>query len=132
MSDDDKFLMNRMHNARNPNQGSALRVLCVCSAGLLRSPTMANVLHDRYGFNTRAAGAVDAFALIKVDPVLFAWADQIVCVNDDVARALEAKFHDTPHNDILVLNIPDQYEWNDKRLKDAIIEQYSQKAGLSF
>ena len=48
--------MNRMWNVSNPWQGDAKRVLCVCSAGLLRSPTAAKVLYDEYGYNTRAAG----------------------------------------------------------------------------
>lgn len=56
---DDKFVMNRIANASNKFQGSYKRVLCVCSAGLLRSPTAALVLSkDPYNFNTRACGAV--------------------------------------------------------------------------
>ena len=48
---------NRLHNVRNPNQGPAKRVLCLCSAVLLRSPTVAWVLGKApYDYNTRAAG----------------------------------------------------------------------------
>ncbi len=36
---------NRWGNIDNPYQGSAKKVLCVCSAGMLRSPTAANVLY---------------------------------------------------------------------------------------
>jgi predicted protein tyrosine phosphatase len=32
-------LMNRLGNCKNYHQGKFKRVLCVCSAGLLRSPT---------------------------------------------------------------------------------------------
>ncbi len=73
--------MNRMHNAGNLHQGQYKKVLCVCSAGLLRSPTTAVVLSkEPYNFNTRAAGCVPDYALIKVDAVLIHWADEIVCM----------------------------------------------------
>lgn len=57
---------NRKWNAKNPHQGNFERVLCVCSAGLLRSPTVAVVM-AQHGFNTRAAGLEKDFALIPVD-----------------------------------------------------------------
>ena len=64
-------LMNRLANTHNHYQGDAKRVLCVCSAGLLRSPTAAFVLsQEPFGFNTRAAGIAEDFALIVVDDVL--------------------------------------------------------------
>ena len=51
------FLMNRIANSTNPFQKDYKRVLCVCSAGLLRSPTAAYVLSQApYNYNTRAAG----------------------------------------------------------------------------
>ena len=49
---------NRLGNSRNIYQGKDKRVLCVCSAGLLRSPTAANVLHKEFGYNTRACGSL--------------------------------------------------------------------------
>jgi len=61
-------LRNRIHNSSNPYQGKFKRVLCVCSAGLLRSPTTAFVLsQEPYNYNTRAAGIVDDYALVPVD-----------------------------------------------------------------
>jgi predicted protein tyrosine phosphatase len=72
---------NRLGNCGNRFQGGRNRVLCVCSAGMLRSPTIAWVLsNEPYGFNTRAAGISDEYALIPVDEVLLSWADEIVCV----------------------------------------------------
>lgn len=80
------FTMNRLDNARNEFQGEYKRVLCVCSAGLLRSPTTAVVLSSEpYNFNTRAAGLVREFALVPVDKVLLFWADEIVCMTADQA-----------------------------------------------
>ena len=49
---------NAMHNCTNPYQTGTEKILCVCSAGLLRSPTLAGELYKR-GFNTRAAGVHD-------------------------------------------------------------------------
>lgn len=116
--------MNRLGNAKNPYQTAAKRVLAVCSAGLLRSPTVANVLYQEFDCNTRAAGIDQEFALIRVDDVLIAWADEIVCVNDEVAAELERQFGDLGAR-VLVLELPDQYEWNAPELRKAIIEQYA-------
>ena len=50
-------LMNRLGNSKNPYQGDFKKVLCVCSAGLLRSPTAAWVLSNApFNFNTREIG----------------------------------------------------------------------------
>lgn len=74
-------MLNRLANVNNPYQGSARRVLCVCSAGLLRSPTTAVVLaNEPFNYNTRAAGTSDEFALVPVDQALLTWANEIVCM----------------------------------------------------
>jgi len=38
----------RVDNITNPYQTKAKKVLCLCSAGMLRSPTIANTLHKEY------------------------------------------------------------------------------------
>lgn len=122
---------NQLANCRNPFQTGARRVLCVCSAGLLRSPTAASVLHERAGYNTRSAGSSEYFALIPVSEVLIKWADEIVFVNPhnkqevlannpELASEIERKS--------VVLNIPDQYEYNDSTLRSCIWEQYMEDA----
>lgn len=124
--------MNRMGNAGNRYQTNAKRVLCLCSAGLLRSPTTANILHQDYGYNTRAAGVSEEYALIFVDRVLIEWADQIVCVEPSVRDRLLGLYHDDKYalakiqKSLVTLNVPDMYQWNDERLKDIIREQYSE------
>src|SRR4249919_2063567 len=114
---------NRLANCRNHYQTDAKRVLCVCSAGLLRSPTTANVLHQEYGFNTRAAGIVAEYALIPVDDVLATWADEIVAVEESVAERIRELFPEYADK-IVTLAIPDQHEWNHTDLRKAILEQY--------
>ena len=47
---------NRLSNVNNRFQGNFKRVLYVCSAGLLRSPTLAEILSQApYNFNTRGS-----------------------------------------------------------------------------
>lgn len=122
--------MNRLGNAGNRFQTPTDRVLCLCSAGLLRSPTAANVLHQEFGFNTRAAGVSDEYALIPVDEVLIRWADEIVCVHRDVYDKLMVKYAgdqllwDHIKDKVTVLNVPDQYEWNNPELREIINKQY--------
>lgn len=114
---------NRLYNVRNPFQTDARKVLCVCSAGLLRSPTMANVLHQEYGYNTRAAGCTWEYALIAADEVLVQWADEIVCAEDGVRNELAHKV-DLTGKKVIVLHVRDTYEWNDPELRGLILKQY--------
>ena len=109
----------------NPYQGDRKRILFVCSAGLLRSPTGAYVGSLR-GYNTRACGS-SSYALIPLSVNLIEWAQHIVFVNqDNYSEALEV-FEPVGYNaDIqrkaIVLDIPDRFEafhpelvkiWND-------------------
>lgn len=119
-------LLNRLGNARNPYQGGHLRVLCVCSAGLLRSPTLAWVLgQEPWGYNTRAVGVNDDYALIPMDQVHIKWADKIVFVEKEIRDYAERKFGDKllPDEQLVVLNIPDNFEYRDPELVRIIREQ---------
>lgn len=121
--------MNRLANSSNRFQGPSKRVLCVCSAGLLRSPTAANVLHQEHGFNTRAAGITEEYALIPVDAVLIEWAEEIVWVEQKVFDTAWDLFKDKlKHKRNIVLAIPDSFSWGDPELKAIISKQYSDVA----
>lgn len=107
-----------MGAAKNPHQGTAPRILCVCSAGLLRSPTIANFLAGK-GYNTRAVGISEEYALIPMTPLLYYWADIIVTVvSPDRVEELARKWKvdralrnsDTPA--YIHLAIDDVYEFN--------------------
>lgn len=112
---------NRIYNCKNPAQGKFKKVLCVCSAGLLRSPTIAEVLsQEPYNFNTRSCGWDHSFALIPIDDVLVEWADEIVVVDDYVANQLKKK----TTKPIIYLNIDDTYEFRDRKLIKIIKENY--------
>lgn len=119
-------MRNRMGNAKNHYQGSAKKVLCVCSAGLLRSPTAAVVLsQEPYNFNTRAAGITNEYALIPVDEALIHWADEIVLMQPEHLHELTRRFVDQLEGkDLIVLNIPDSFEYRSPGLIAGIRKSY--------
>lgn len=113
--------LNRIGNVANPFQGTHKRVLCVCSAGLLRSPTAAEVLSKGpFNFNTRAAGLSEEFALVVVDDVLLAWADEVVCMEmSQVATLLEMGA-----KQVVCLGIEDNFPFRDARLQELVAQKY--------
>lgn len=119
--------MNRMGNIRNPYQGETKKVLCVCSAGLLRSPTLANVLHEKFGYNTRAVGVSSEYALIPLDDVHVGWADEVVFVHEHVRERfeLERNMKDYPNTTFVTLDLEDMYEWDAPALRVQCLEQYN-------
>ncbi len=121
--------MNRLWNTKNTNQGPAKRVLCLCSAGLLRSPTVAWVLsNDPWNYNTRAAGTSQDHALVAVDQYLLEWADEVVCVEPyirDELTAYVAKHEiDIGGKSLVTLDIPDRYIRRAPKLVELITKQY--------
>ena len=115
--------MNQIANAKNPYQGGAERVLCICSAGLLRSPTIAEVL-TRKGYNTRAVGAATEYALIPVSSALLIWAERYVVVKEQenvlISYLKDLAMYDKVKHKITVLDIPDSFERNDPELIEII------------
>lgn len=118
---------NRMGNIENKYQSDFRRVLCVCSAGMLRSPTIAWVLsNDPYNFNTRAVGCNKEYALIPIDEAMIFWADDIILVDklhqsyieDIIAMSRWKEDFEAPN--IFVWDIPDIYSFRDKNLVSLI------------
>lgn len=123
--------MNALANAKNPYQGNMKKVLAVCSAGLLRSPTVAYILSNPpFNFNTRAAGAEPEYALIPISDLLVHWAEEIVCVEqwqaDRVHKLLKDLGETKP---VHVVKTPDQYRTRDpeliKHLTPKLMELFS-------
>lgn len=120
--------MNRLANCDNRYQQLTeyKRVLCVCSAGLLRSPTAAVVLSQApYNYNTRACGLSTEFALIPFDEVLANWADEIVCMEpsqQDKISDLCAAWGIS--RVITCLDIEDNYAYRDEKLMQLIKYKY--------
>ena len=110
----------------NEFQGSYRRVLCVCSAGMLRSPTIALVLsQDPFNYNTRSAGTNDRLAVVELTDRLLVWADEVVCADTEHAQVVTKRLQkldlDTP---IVNLGIPDIYDYRDERLMEIIYVSY--------
>lgn len=113
---------NRLSNATSPFQGSDLKVLCICSAGLLRSPTMARLLARNYtNVNPRAVGTSDEYALIPLDEVHLFWADLVLCADSDHFEFVKAALDLTDFDrDLYNLTIPDKYNFGDAELEKLI------------
>lgn len=112
----------------NEYQGSYKKVLCVCSAGILRSPTIAHILSaEPYNFNTRIAGCA-SYALTPVTEDLLQWADEIVCADTEHAiyirnRLMELGVNVDPK--IINLKIEDIYEYRNPELVRLIHHHYT-------
>ena len=122
----------RMLNADNSHQGNLKKVLCVCSAGLLRSPTAALILStDPFNFNTRSAGIEDSYALIVVDIVLLTWADEIICMDKNQARRINKMIADAPYGTFLeadkihVLDCPDNFGYRNPQLMKFMTDKFT-------
>lgn len=118
-----KSTRNQMGNAGNVYQNPDKRVLCVCSAGLLRSPTLAQYLQETFGYNTRACGTAEEYALVPISEALVHWADLVVFVNDDNYRAV-AREDILQDKEIVTLDLPDEFERNAPNLIEAIRVQW--------
>lgn len=116
---------NRLSVIENTYQGRFKRVLCVCSGGVLRSPTTAWILsNDPWNYNTRSAGTED-YALVAVDEALLLWAHEVVCMEARHKERIEEllkKYELT--RPIYVLNIPDTFAYRDARLIKKIQDSY--------
>lgn len=122
--------MNAFWNCKNPYQGKYKKVLTVCSAGLLRSPTIAWYLNRHTDYNCRAVGIYD-YALVKIDDVLVEWADYVICAEKETFDHVMDKFGDKFDGDRLIFNldIPDNFMYRQDELVD-IVAQKLELAGL--
>jgi predicted protein tyrosine phosphatase len=107
---------NKMAVIKNPYQGNPLKVLTVCSGGVLRSPTAAALLtRDPFCFNTRSCGTED-YALIPLTEELVQWADVIVCAEENhgwkvIDLCNKTYLKDEPRPELHVLGIPDDFDY---------------------
>lgn len=117
----------------NRFQGESRKVLCVCSAGCLRSPTAANVLHTEYGYNTRSAGIEEEYAIVPVTARLLMWADEIVCMESWQAQEVHemlAKMDIQRY--VVCLNIEDDFSYMQPELVDLIKQRYTNQGNHSL
>ena len=114
--------MNRLATAHNQYQRFERfpRVLCVCSAGLLRSPTVAWVLsNEPFNFNTRAVGASAEYAMMELDDVNISWSDHVVFMEKAHKKMAEERFPAllaAKATKVHVLDLPDDFPYRDPQL----------------
>lgn len=105
----------------NHSQGNDLRVVFVCSAGLLRSPSAARIAGE-YGINARSAGSHLHYALIPLSANLIKWANWIVFMNPENEFEITMKIPDADllqalRNKSIVWNIEDTYNHMEEGLE---------------
>lgn len=113
-----KSNLNQLANIANPYQTTTRKVLAICSAGLLRSPTIASVFHKEYGDNVRCCGVSKEYALIPASTALLSWADLLVFAEQEHYEVV--KQHIPINKKCQVLNIPDAHAYNSPALIAAI------------
>lgn len=124
----------RIGNASNKYQGAYKKVLCVCSGGLLRSPTAALVLsQEPFNYNTRSCGVVAEYALTKLDEVLIYWCDEIVVMEEFHSKAVQNMMKPLGTlglRPVITLDIKDIYSYRDPELRELIVRKYQTQRGF--
>lgn len=122
----------------NAYQGKHKKVLTVCSAGCLRSPTAAHILSSPpFNFNTRCAGTSAEYAIIPVTEALIAWADVILVMDSDQQRYvndmqnkifndLDNWGYDFQYKQVINLEIEDNYDYRHPKLVEIMIEKFNE------
>ncbi len=123
----------RMRNSDNRFQGTTKKVLCVCSAGLLRSPTAAQILSaGPFNFNTRSVGIESEHALIVLDKVLINWADDIICFTEDHMNRIHEMIDEMPYGvsaRVLLIDCPDDFAYFDPELVKYLTSKFKELYG---
>jgi len=87
------------------------RALFVCSQNRLRSPTAEEVFSKLPGIECASAGTDDK-ANVPLDPELIEWADTIFAMETSHRNRINKRFKQyLAGKRIVVLNIPDEYEF---------------------
>lgn len=115
-----KSRFNQIANSDNKFQGNDERVLCLCSAGLLRSATIAEILVKTGKYNVRNAGCSQEYALIPLSTALLHWADTIIVVDEWEMFVKSALREEGLDKTVYVLHIDDKYSRNDPKLIELI------------
>ena len=128
---------NQLGVVQNAYQGRHRRVLTVCSAGCLRSPTAAHILSSPpWNFNTRCAGTSEEYAIVPVTEALVIWADvilvmdqfqwnRIMDIQNKLAQEVDHMFeyeYKPMHN----LEIEDEFGYRDPKLVEIMTEKFKQ------
>jgi predicted protein tyrosine phosphatase len=94
-----------------PRRELHMKVLFVCTANKLRSPTAEAVFSGAPGLEVRSAG-LDMACPRPLSAELVAWADRLFVMERGQREKVRRRFRDTLGNrPVIVLGIPDEYEF---------------------
>lgn len=132
MTDIIKSKRNQLANTSNQYQGSQPKILCLCSAGLLRSATIADILVKSGKYNVRNAGCSQEYALIPLSTALLEWADTIIVVKEweTFINSVLVEFYMTDEVNVISIDIPDEYSRNDPTLINIITDALTKEGIL--
>lgn len=102
------------------------RALFVCSGGMLRSATCAQVM-SHYGWNTRTVGTYSV-AIQQVTIPVLNWADVIFCMESRHAEEIEDMFPDVYDQikfKIRIMSLPDIYNFRNPKLIRLILNYFN-------
>lgn len=119
----------------NAYQGNHKKVLTVCSAGCLRSPTAAHILSsDPWNFNTRCVGTSKEYAIVPISDALIAWADIILVMDSDMVKHVNEMQNELASNydstfemdykQVINLEIEDDYDYRNPELVKIMTEKF--------
>jgi predicted protein tyrosine phosphatase len=95
-------------------------VLFLCSRNQWRSPTAEQIYINHPSISAKSAGT-EPSARIKVNAKLIEWADVIFVMEKKHKQRIKEKFgQETSQKQIIVLDIPDDYQYMDPELVEEI------------
>jgi predicted protein tyrosine phosphatase len=102
---------------------TTLRVLFICEANCLRSPTAEAVFRGYPGVEAKSAGVGKA-ATVPVSAELLEWADLIFVMEKRHRNIIHARFKEIyQRKRIICLYIPDEFEFMDPELVSLLEEK---------
>ena len=125
---------NQLGVVQNAFQGRHRRVLTVCSAGCLRSPTAAHILSSPpWNFNTRCAGTSEEYAIVPITEALVVWANVILVMDsfqqhhiNMMQNKLAEEMTDYDYKQVINLEIEDEFSYRDPKLVEIMTEKFKE------
>ncbi len=110
-----------------------MQILFVCSRNQWRSPTAEALFRHHPTVNARSAGT-EKNARVRITEKLIQWADIIFVMEKKHRQRLREQFPLLiPAKEIIVLDIPDEYQYQDPELTEHLrdcLQPYLNQSGL--
>jgi predicted protein tyrosine phosphatase len=99
-----------------------MNLLFICSRNKWRSRTAEDLFKRLNGYDVRSAGTAES-ARVRVNEKLMVWADIVFVMEREHKKRLQQKFaSNILSKEIVVLDIPDKYQYMDKALVEMLNE----------